>query len=170
MKQTDLVPSSLSPPLFAIDRRRLRRNVNRRRKRVCDSVEELNESVSCAVGDIWSNLSKNVLLRFIDIRVVSGVGIDDEDEDELGNAILGKTIGLDFVRVEIIWNGWIVVEVDDNVEMDLGDKAKYTVSVVMKVMMMMMMIMPKWKRSSKENKSGNRRRPSTRSERQQQQQ
>jgi hypothetical protein len=36
-----------------------------------------------------------------------------------------------------------VVEVDDNVEMDLGDKAKYTVSVVMKVMMMMMMIMPK---------------------------
>jgi hypothetical protein len=41
-------------------------------------------------------------LRFIDIRVVSGVGIDDEDEDELGNAILGKTIGLDFVRVEII--------------------------------------------------------------------
>ncbi len=124
MSKTDLIPLSLSPPLFWIDFRKLRRNVNRRRKRGWDSLDEFIESFGNVsdVGDVWWNLSKNVLFLFNDDLVGSDVGIDDDDK--LGNGIFVNDIGLDFIGLEIIWNGWIVVEVDDNDEIDVGDKAK----------------------------------------------
>lgn len=104
--------------MFWIDFLKLRRNVNRRRKRGWDSVEEFIESVCGVDGDVWLNLSKNVLFLFNDVLVVG------TDEDKFGNAILGKVIGFDFIRFEIIWNGWVVVGVDVNEEIDVGDKAK----------------------------------------------
>jgi hypothetical protein len=43
------------------------------------------------------------------------------DNDELGNAKFGNRSGFDLIRLETIWNGWILVGVDD---VDVGDRAK----------------------------------------------
>ncbi len=104
-----------------MDCRRLRRNVNRRRKRVCGSPDE---SFCCcsgiAVGDTWLNLSKNVRFLFIDARFACGVKI----RDVVGNVICFSGIGFDFVRLGSIGNGWIVVGVNDDDRVDADDKAK----------------------------------------------
>jgi len=76
-----------------------------------------------AVGDAGLNRSKNVLFLLNDVLcVVSDDGTDDDGN--IGNAILDNVIGFEFIRFEIIWNGWTLVGVDDNDEIDVGDKAK----------------------------------------------
>ncbi len=149
-QRTDLMPSSISPPLLCTEWRRLRRNVNRRRKRGGASWEGLDESSDCCCwfgGDCefdicvdesdWLNLSKNVLFRLIDVRLVGGVCTGDIG---IGKVILGGVddgIGIGLVTGWIIRVVGIAVVIlvlvandDDDDEGDVGDEAKYTVSVV----------------------------------------
>jgi hypothetical protein len=151
-ERTDLVPSSISPPLLWTEWRRLRRNVNLRRKRGAGSSEELDKSIDgCCIldgdngfdinddGDTSVNLSKNVLFRFDDLRLDGGVCTGDV---RFGKVILGGEgdgISIGFVEFWIIRIGGIgifavvaaVVVVDDD-EGSSDDEAKYTVSVDIK--------------------------------------
>ncbi len=129
--------------------RRLRRNVNLRRKRGAGSSKGLDKSIDgdCGFdinvdGDTSVNLSKNVLFRFDDLRLDSGVCTGDA---RLGKVILGGEgdgISIGFVEFWIIRVGGIgmfavvaavtTAVVDDDDEGSSGDEAKYTVSVDIK--------------------------------------
>ncbi len=136
---TDLIPSSISPPLLRTECRRLRRNVKRRRNRVGGSIEGFDESMDCwCVGDcgldgkvdgmVWLNRSKNVLFRLDNVRtgdfgvgevVFDGIGIGFDEF----SAIL-----VDLIAVVIV----AFVDDDDDDDDDVGNEAKYTVSVVIR--------------------------------------
>ena len=88
-ERTDLIPSSISPALLWGECRKLRRNVNFRRKRVDGSIGGVDKSIDCCwfVGDcgldesvdgvVSLNRSKNVLFLFEGVRLAVGVCIGD---------------------------------------------------------------------------------------------
>jgi hypothetical protein len=109
-------------------------------------MEGLDESMDCCwwcVGDggldlrfdgaVWSNLSKNVLFLFDNVRT-GDCGVDGVIS---GGIDVGIGIGIDigFVGFWVILVDGIVVVilvfVDDDDD-DVGDEAKYTVSVVIR--------------------------------------
>ena len=107
--------SSISTFLFWWACRKLRRNVNRLRKRACGSLDGWAGSVcSCdiAVGDWWLNLSKNVFVFLNDACRVWGVDFVDEVS---ANSMFANGSGLGFVLIgfEIVRNGWSGLAVDD---------------------------------------------------------
>lgn len=123
--------------MLCTDCRKLRRNVNLRRRRGCKSLHGFEKSLSCCccccacvdgdidVDDSSLNLSKNVLFLLDNVCFSDGVGTDDDDV--VGDGILGIVIGFDFIRFVIIWKDCpVVVVVDD--DDDIGPVGAVTVA------------------------------------------
>lgn len=144
-ERTDLIPSSISPPLLRTECRKLRRKVNRRRKRGGASLDGLDESpmvctwfggdweLEFTVDEVgWSNRSKNVLFLLDEVR---RAGVFSLGEVGSGRFVLFETdvgIGMGFVvlfdSIAVVILGFEDEGEDDDDE--VGDEAKYTVSVV----------------------------------------
>jgi len=137
---TDLKVSSISPPLFRTDCRRLRRNVKRRRRRGGGSADVSPDGFCCwGVGDcgvaanddgvVSLNLSKKVLFRFDDVRCMVGADVGDVAviDSVFGANADGIEIGfVVFCAIRVVWITVVedVFVEDDDVEGDTDDDAK----------------------------------------------